>query len=123
MRSLIGFTLTVALLFSLNLCAFSAEKSSPRKILTETIIGKISAINMDESSIDVQYVADDMTKEMKTSTFYITEATVIDIATAKSSINDLKAGTNILLDYAIMPDGERVAESIWVKKSWRINSY
>ncbi|GEM_PF-6554988 len=84
---------------------------------TQEAIGKIVSIDSKNSSFDLEYEADDRTHEIQTSTFYVTDITTIDIATVKSSLNDLKPGLSILLEYAQMPDGTKVVESVWVKKS------
>ena len=93
------------------------KQSASRKAGTQELIGKIVSVDLPNSTIDLEYEFDDQTHQMKTDAFYITDATIIDVATVKSSLKDLKAGSNVLLEYAQMPDGAKVVESLWVKKA------
>jgi hypothetical protein len=109
--------LTVILTANIAVFGWAAnEKKSSVNVRSQEIVGKIAGIDLENSTIDLEYELDEQTHQTKTDTFYITDATTIDVATAKSSLNDLKMGTHILVEYAQMPDGAKVVESVWVKK-------
>ena len=91
-------------------------QAAEKKVQTQEIIGKIISVDSKNSTFNLEYESDDQTHQIQTSTFYVTDITTIDIATAKSALKDLKAGLSALLEYAQMPDGTKVVESIWVKK-------
>jgi hypothetical protein len=93
------------------------EKKELLNIRSQEVIGKIVGINLENSTIELEYESDEQAQKKQVDTFYITEATTIDVATVKSTIKDLTVGANILLEYAQMPDGAKVVESVWVKKS------
>jgi hypothetical protein len=103
---------------TVSLCvAAEPKQKSSANVHSQEIIGRIVAIDLDKSTLDLEYEIDDQTNEAKKETFFITEATTIDVATVKSGLKDLKVGSSVLLEYAQMPDGAKVAESVWVKKS------
>ena len=106
--------LTIAIILS-GFAQEAKEKSSQAQ--TREAIGRIVSVDPKNSSFDLQYEAGEQTHNMQISTFYVTDITTIDIATVKSSLNDLKPGFSVLLEYAQMPDGTKVVESVWVKKS------
>ncbi len=109
--------LTVILAAGAVVCSAMAAEKSSAQIRSQEIVGTIVGVDLENSAIELQYELDNMTRQMKVDTFYITEATTIDVAMVKSTLNDLKIGNSVLLEYAQMPDGAKVVESVWVKKS------
>jgi hypothetical protein len=95
----------------------AAAAETAEQIRSQEIVGTIVGVDLENSAIELQYELDEMTRQMKVDTFYITDATMIDVAMVKSTLNDLKIGNSVLLEYAQMPDGAKVVESVWVKKS------
>ena len=79
-------------------------------------VGTIVSVDPEALSFNMEYEADDPTRERKTSTFFVTDITTIDIAMSQGTLSDLQPGFNVLVEYAPMPDGTRVVESIWVKE-------
>jgi len=86
-------------------------------VLVQELVGKILQVDIENSTIELEYEIDEQTHQMQTETFYVTDATTIDVANTKSGLKDLKVGAHILLEYAQMPDGAKVVESVWVKES------
>lgn len=86
-------------------------------VQTQQLVGKVVSVNEGELSFDLEYAFEDATGDIKVSTFYVTDITTIDIAMTQGSLRDLKPGSNVLVEYALMPDGVRVVESVWVKNS------
>lgn len=86
-------------------------------VQTQQLVGKVVSVNEGELSFDLEYAFEDATGEIKVSTFYVTDITTIDIAMTQGTLGDLKPGLNVLVEYALMPDGVRVVESVWVKSS------
>jgi hypothetical protein len=80
-------------------------------------VGTIVSVDPQALTFEMEYETDDPTRERKTSTFFVTDITTIDIAMTQGSLNDLQAGANVLVEYAPMPDGTRVVESVWVKEN------
>jgi hypothetical protein len=109
--------LAVILVTSAAVCADAAQQKSAVNVQSQELVGKVVGVDLENSTIELEYEFDDQTHQTKTDTFYITDATTIDVASVKSGLNDLKVGTNVLLEYAPMPDGAKVVESVWVKKS------
>ena len=79
-------------------------------------VGTIVSVDPEGLSFNMEYETDDPTRERKTSTFFVTDITTIDIAMSQGTLSDLQPGFNALVEYAPMPDGTRVVESIWVKE-------
>ena len=98
--------------------SFAAEaKETSSQVQTQEMIGMIVSVDVKNSSFDLQYESDGPNHEMQTTTFYVTDITTIDIMMAKGALKDLKQGQSVLLEFAQMPDGTKVVDSIWVKKS------
>lgn len=115
MRVLMVSLIAVCLMAGTSFATEAKEKSS--QVQTQEIVGTIVSVDPQNSSFDLAYEADDQTHEKQTTTFYVTDITTIDIMMAKGTLNDLKEGQNVLLEFAQMPDGTKVVDSIWVKKS------
>lgn len=79
-------------------------------------VGTIVSVDPQALSFDMEYETDDPTREKKIATFFVTDITTIDIAMTQGALTDLQPGYNVLVEYAPMPDGTRVVESVWVKK-------
>lgn len=118
MKFFVAGVLTVCLTVGANSIGFTADaKEELSQVQTQEVIGKIVSVDPQNFSFDLEYEADERAQEVQTSTFYVTDITSIDIATVKSALTDLKPGLSVLLEYAQMPDGTKVVESVWVKKS------
>lgn len=84
-------------------------------IQTQQLVGKIVSINERDMSFQMEYDLVDSSEEKKVSSFYVTDITTIDIAMTQAALSDLTPGMNVLVEFALMPDGTRVVESVWVK--------
>ena len=95
----------------------AAQSKEEQNIQTQELIGKIISVNQEALSFDMEYALDDPSHEKKISTFFVTDITTIDIAMSQANLSDLKSGMNVLVEYAPMPDGTKIVDSVWVKKS------
>ncbi len=86
-------------------------------VQTQQLVGKIVSVNANDMSFELEYATEDGSGEKKISAFYVTDITTIDIAMTQAALEDLSPGMNVLVEYALMPDGARVVESVWVKNS------
>ena len=107
--------MAVCFLTSVSFAAETKDKGS--QVQTQEITGKIVSVDVKNSSFDLEYEMDEQKHGIQTTTFYVTDITTIDIMMTKGTLNDLKEGQNVLLEYAQMPDGTKVVDSVWVKKS------
>ena len=85
-------------------------------VKTQEIVGNIVSANQDASSFDLEFATDENPGQKQVSTFFVTDITTIDIAMAQGTLADLKPGLKVLVEFASMPDGTNVVESVWVKK-------
>ena len=95
----------------------AAQSKEEQDIQAQELIGKIISVNQEALSFDMEYALDDPSHEKKISTFFVTDITTIDIAMSQANLSDLKSGMNVLVEYAPMPDGTKIVDSVWVKKS------
>ncbi len=117
MEKIKALVLVAILTVGLGVLSVGADEQKFANIRSQEIVGKIINVDLENSMIELEYVSDVQSHGKQTGTFYITDATMIDVAMVKSTLNDLKIGTNVLLEFAQMPDGAKVVESVWVKKS------
>ena len=102
---------------SIGVDVFAAQVKEEQDIQTQELVGTIVSVNQEALSFDVEYTLDDPSHDKKVSTFFVTDITTIDIAMSQANLNDLKPGFNVLVEYAPMPDGTKIVESVWVKKT------
>lgn len=110
----------IVLMFSFSLSMTSNVSPSFAQevdVQTQQLVGKIVSVNEKEMSFELEYALEDASGDKKISEFYVTDITTIDIAMTQAALSDLSPGMNVLVEYALMPDGARVVESIWVKNS------
>lgn len=117
MRKVQILVLSVLLVSYIAPFTAAADDKQKSSVRMQEIVGKIIQVDLQNSTIELEYEFDDQTHQTKSDMFYVTDATTIDVATVKSSLKDLKAGSDILVEFAQMPDGAKVVESVWVKKS------
>jgi hypothetical protein len=96
---------------------FAAQKNEETEVRTQELVGNVVAVNLEASSFDLEYENDDPSHQKQVATFFITDISTIDIAMSQGNLSDLKPGLKVLVEFAPMPDGTNVVESVWVKKS------
>lgn len=115
-RSVLVVLIMMAVL-PFSAAARSATYTQEIDVQTQQLVGKIVSIRESDQSFDLEYFFEDGAGDKKTDTFYVTDITTIDIAMTQAALSDLKPGLNVLVEFAQMPDGTRVVESVWVKSS------
>ena len=109
--------LAVFLLTGIGPGLFAAQKNEEPEVQTQELVGNIVSVNQEASSFDLEYEQDDPSRQKQVVTFFVTDISTIDIAMSQGNLNDLKPGLKVLVEFAPMPDGTNVVESVWVKKS------
>lgn len=85
-------------------------------VKTQEVVGTVLSTNQKSSSFDLEYEAEEAPRQKHTMTFFVTDISTIDIAMTQGTLADLKPGLRVLVEFAPMPDGTNVVESVWVKK-------
>lgn len=109
--------LAVFLLTSIGHGVFAAQKKEEPEVQTQELVGNVVSVNQEASSFDLEYEKDDPAHQKQVTTFFVTDISTIDIAMSQGNLSDLKPGLKVLVEFAPMPDGTNVVESVWVKKS------
>lgn len=108
---------TVFLLTGIGHGVFAAQKNKELEVQTQELVGNIVSVDQKKSSFDLEYERDDPSSSKQVATFFVTDISTIDIAMSQGNLSDLKPGSKVLVEFALMPDGTNVVESVWVKKS------
>jgi len=109
--------LAVFLLINIGHGVFAAQRNEEPEIQTQELVGNVVSVNQEASSFDLEYERDDSSHQKQIATFFVTDISTIDIAMSQGNLSDLKPGLKVLVEFAPMPDGTNVVESVWVKKS------
>lgn len=112
----IGFVLLSVIFSSMFVSENLAVAADEVDVRTQELVGTIVSIDQEASSFDLEFEKDDPSRQKGVLTFFVTDISTIDIAMAQGSLEDLKPGLKVLVEFAPMPDGTNVVESVWVKK-------
>ncbi|MBL8013797.1 MAG: hypothetical protein JNN05_08125 [Candidatus Omnitrophica bacterium] len=117
MRNFCALIIVVSL-FIRGVCSSLPNASAAQEadVKTQEIVGTILSQNPESSSFDLEYETEEIPQQKHTLTFFVTDISTIDIAMSQGTLADLKPGLRVLVEFAPMPDGTNVVESVWVKK-------
>lgn len=114
MRSYSKIVFCSLLLFGLIGFNLPAAFSQEAEVLAKEASGKIVSVNLEESTLVVKQLKDEVNQVYENVTFYVNDSTLIEKDYETVSLADLSEGEEVAVEYATSKEGKNIASYIQV---------